>query len=389
MARSFKVDVKPAVLAWARKSANLRVDEVAAKLQLEEGRVREWEAGESQPTLAQLRKLGKVVRRPLAVLLIAEPPEDGQALKDFRSASSLGETSTALRFALRDAEERREIALELVGSLPDAVGAFDVSAQLDEHPEDVARRIRAALNVHLDEQLAARDAYAGLALWRRAVEGCGVLVFSFSGVDFHEARGFSLSAQPLPVVATNSKDAPSGRTFTLLHELAHIAVRSGEVLCDLSAHDTAAASTETWCNHVAGAVLVPRDALLAEPLVRVADDETEWTTSDISALARRYSVSREVIVRRLLILGKTSPDHYAEWRGRFNDEYAEYARKLDASSGGPTYMTKVVSQLGRLYPRLVLTAHDREAITTSAASGYLGVKVNHFDSLQAELRKAS
>jgi Zn-dependent peptidase ImmA (M78 family) len=61
------------------------------------------------------------------------------------------------------------------------------------------------------------------------------------------------------VVALNTRDAPQARTFTLLHELAHIALRTGEALCDLTEQTPADARVEVFCNHVAGAALQPRD----------------------------------------------------------------------------------------------------------------------------------
>lgn len=385
MAASFKVEVNPAVLIWARRSAGFRPDEVAKKLGLEEPRIRAWEAGDEAPTIAQLRRLGEAYHRPLAVFLLDKPPADDQAMSDFRSAANIGETSPALRLALRNALERREVALELRAEVAESIGSFDVVARPEEDPEEVAGRIRDALGVGLAEQFRFKHAEAAFPRWRGAIESTGVLVFGLPGVDVHEARGFSFSDRPLPVVAINSKDAPSARVFTLMHEVCHIALHSGEVLCDLSDDETASMEIERFCNHVAGAVLVPREAFLKEAAVAIATSLTLWDASNVQALARRYSVSREVILRRLLILGRTNRKHYADWRAKFRAEAVAYSRKLAESTGGPTYRTKVISQLGRLYSRLVIDAHNREAITTSAASSYLGVKVKHLEPLAAEL----
>jgi Zn-dependent peptidase ImmA (M78 family) len=385
MAASFQVDVAPDVLVWARRTAGYRHDDVAKALRLDPDRVHAWEAGEEQPTFVQLRKLAKLYHRPLAALLLPEPPAGAPTVHDFRAPAEQGEMSPPLRLALRAARERRGVAVALLEGSPPAARAFDVQAAIDHDPEHVGERIRAALGVTLEDQQALDRPESGLVLWRSAAEARGVLVFGLSGVDVHEARGFSISDLPLPVVALNTRDAAQARTFTLLHELAHIALRTGEALCDLTEHTPADARVEVFCNHVAGAALVPRDALLSEPRVRAAGPQTAWAEREVNILGRRYAVSREVILRRLLILGRTSRAHYASWRELFQTEQRAYRDRLAQSEGGPAYITKKVSQLGRLYPRIVFDAHNREAITTSAASDYLGVKVKHFDALAAEV----
>ncbi|MFW6031649.1 MAG: ImmA/IrrE family metallo-endopeptidase [Myxococcota bacterium] len=384
MPASFKVDVQPAVLVWARRTAGYRLDEIAEKLKASEEVVRAWEAGDERPTFVQLRHLARHYHRPVAALLLAEPPDERETVHDFRRPAEVGELRPELRFAIRDARERREVALELQEALDEPLEQFETTARLDDDPEEVGGRLRAALGVELADQQAATSAHGALNLWRTAAERRGVLVFGISRVEIHAARGFSISDRPLPVVGLNSKDAPQGRLFTLAHELTHLALRTGEALCDLSDQEAADPRVETFCNHVAGAALVPRDALMAEEAVRSANARTRWSEADVRGLSRRFSVSREVILRRLLILGRTSKQHYSEWRKLFRQEQQAYRRKLSESEGGPAYITTKVAQLGRLYPRIVLEAHGREAITTSTASQYLGVKVKHFDSLSAE-----
>lgn len=379
MAATFKVDVKPSVLVWARTSAGLRRDESARKVGVDEDRIAEWEEGREQPSLAQLRKLGEAYRRPLSVFLLDAPPSDGQAIKDFRNADRSGSFSGALRLALREARERRDIAAELVTSEDADVATFALTASISEDPETVAARIRSALGVSLEEQRAFGS--GALARWRVAIESLGVLVFGFASVEVDEARGFALTEGAMPAIGLNNQDSPNARSFTLMHELTHVALRAGDALCDVVAETSDA--TEVFCNHVAGAVLVPRTALLSAPEVSRSVGRQSWDDTEIRALASRFSVSREVVLRRLLIADRMSARHYGEWRARLNAEHAGSTKKRQ--KGGPSYPTKMASQLGKLYTHLVLAAHTREAITSSAASSYLGVKIDHF----AELARAT
>lgn len=314
---------------------------------------------------------------------LPEPPQTWQPLRDFRSADQVGELTPGLRYALRLAHERRQVAVELYAGSAD-VASFDVTSSLDEDAEEFATRIRDALHIRDEAQPALETVGASLNFWRSAAEAQGVLVFGFPSVAVAEARGFSLSGQTLPVVGLNNNDSPTGRAFTLAHELAHVALRSGESLCDFS-DDTSDPEVERFCNHVAGALLVPARMLLAIPTVRSADSSRTWSEAEASQLAREFRVSREVILRRLLILGRTNQLHYSDWRKLFAAEYEKYKSKMDEGTGGPDYATKTLGQLGRLYASLILSAYGRNAIRTSSASAHLGVKVQHFGSLAAGL----
>ncbi len=378
VAASFPVEVVPDVLIWMRKAAGLRPDEVARKLSVDEASVRSWEAGIASPTLSHLRKLCKIYRRPLAAFLLDAPPPGKQTLRDFRRAFEAGDITPELRNAFREVEERRSIAIELQDALREEVSSFDEHASLDDDPELTAARLRAALAFTPADQRALRSDYEALSRWRQAVEARGVLVFGFASVDEHEARAFSLSESPLPAIALNNKDAPYGRLFSLLHELTHIALRSGFSLCDLSDEDGSDPRVEQFCNHVAGAMLVPEHMLLEVPEVARATSRTTWTADQVQMLARAFQVSREVVLRRLLILERTNRTHYEEWRERLR---TEPKRK----TGGGSYYANRISQLGRLYPHLVFAAHERELISSSSASTFLETKINHFEKLIAQL----
>lgn len=78
--------MEPSVIAWARVRAGYHeVDLAAKRLSVSEATLRSWESGEKQPTIKQLRNMTRVYHRPLAVLLLPEPPKDFDAISDFRT----------------------------------------------------------------------------------------------------------------------------------------------------------------------------------------------------------------------------------------------------------------------------------------------------------------
>jgi transcriptional regulator with XRE-family HTH domain len=104
--------VRPALLLWAREKAGLQPEEAAAKLRIDADRLREWERGEERPSIAQLRKLGELYNRPLAVFFLPEPPRDFDPQREFRRLPGVTpqNESPELRQLLRVAIFRLEAA---------------------------------------------------------------------------------------------------------------------------------------------------------------------------------------------------------------------------------------------------------------------------------------
>src|ERR1700720_3185316 len=110
----------PSLLIWARESASLSQELVAKRLSVKVERIRAWEAGEEHPSLAQLRNFAATTKRPLAVFYLAEPPQNFDALHDFRAGTAgvvRPRMTPELAFEIRRAYDRREWALELMSDL--------------------------------------------------------------------------------------------------------------------------------------------------------------------------------------------------------------------------------------------------------------------------------
>jgi len=391
MTASVKALVKGDLLVWARVSAHLNVEEAARKAQVKEKQLVAWEIGESQPSIPQLRKLGRVYKRPLAVFYLPKPPKGFDTLRDFRRLPQdmVGRQSPELAFEIRRARSRREIALdlyqELVGEDPKA---FSATARADEDPETVAVRLREHLGVKLGEAASWRTVYDAFNRWRNALEETGVLVFQAEDVQVSEVRAFSLSEVLFPVVVVNIKDAVVGRIFSMLHEAAHLMLREGG-LCDFEEESARAQERiEVFCNRVAGATLMPQASVLAEEVVR-QHKGMQWFDDEIALLAQRYRVSREALVRRLLVLGKTSEGFYRRKRKQLQAaneaqrEEIEQRKALGVETGGfapPDRMA--VSKAGPFFVRLVLDSYHQEKITANDLSSFLEVRLKHIPKIE-------
>lgn len=386
MAKRIQALITPEVLKWAREDAGFSLEEAAKAAQVAVGQLQRWERGEINPTINQLRKLANKYKRPLAVFYLPKPPKDFQAMRDFRRLSGevADNESPPLRLAIRRAAYRRDIAIDLYGALGEELPRLGFTASFTDDAEEVATRLRSHLRVTLSRQAAWRSPYEVFNRWRGLVEAQGVLVFQFPGVEIDEARGFSIAESPLPVIAINVRDSPRGRVFSVLHELAHVALRAGG-LCDFKEHRGGGPEEqriEVYCNRVAGAVLVPRRELLEDLVVRQHGRSSRWADAELRQLSDRFGASREAILRRLLILNRTTESFYQDKRQEF---LREYQRLRERSEGGPTPERKALSQVGPSFARLVLAGYNQERITSSRVSDYLEVRLNYLPKIEAML----
>ena len=389
MVRSVEAIVNPDLLAWARKESGLTVDAAAKKVNVKPDRLESWESGELRPTVKQLRKLANAYKRPLAVFYLPKPPDGFAPLTDYRQLPGdvPVEESPQLRYEIRRAYHRREIAIELFEAVSDSPPVLRKEVNIEDDPEDLAMQIRDILGVSYDDQTTWRrqGRYKPFNEWRSTLERIGVLIFQAEKVELEEMRGFSISEKPFPAIVVNIKDSPSGRVFTIMHELIHILLED-RGLCNLQGEaklPAAARKVEVFCNRVAGAVLVPRSHLLREETVRAKGTRDSWSDDELKDLAYRYGVSREVILRRLLICGRTSKSFYEEKRQEvFLKEKAETPERTGESWGPPPH-TSAISRAGKLFVRLVLENYYKENITLSEVSEYLGVRLKHLRSIEA------
>lgn len=393
MARSIPAQVKPSVLQWARRTIDLTEVAAARKIGVNEERLTAWESGDEPPTIAQLRKASEVYKRPLAVFFLAEPPADFDTLRDFRrlDGAEPGAWSPALHDEFRRAHEQRGTLLELA-DIDDVEPAADWRIDPLPGTDDAiakAGRDRILGVGPLSLPGAGDKPYEHLNTWVAALEASGVLVMATSGgrVLVQEMRAFSLYFDTIPVIMVNGADSPRGRLFSLLHEYAHLLLHS-EGLCDLTTDRRATTpirQLEARCNALAGSILMPRDAVLAQPLVQSHRAEgSPWTYVELRRAAAPFGVSAEAFLRRLVTLGHVSELFYAERREEFLRAYeADAARER---AGGGNWYRNAVRDKGKGFVRLVADAHKRRVIDTYTATTFLDVKARQIGRLAQEAR---
>jgi Zn-dependent peptidase ImmA (M78 family) len=367
--KSFNVSIEPDVLIWARKSIGMSIDAVAKKIKgIAINTLKEWEKKDSgvKPTFAQVEKLSKVYRRPLSAFLLPAPPKEPPFPQDFRTfpteEKQLLKPKTYL--AIRKAKRFQYSAVELIRELGEESKKLTIKANLSDNPETLAEKVRVQFGIKGVTPLTSLTKETALDEWIKLLENNGILVFQISITMNKEIRGFSLIDEDVPAIVLRRSDETSAKIFTLFHELAHLLLREGGI-CDLEESDI---SHEKFCNHFAGAFLVPEDELLNHSIVKTNMTLREWPENLLRDIARDFNVSKEVILRRLLILGLTTKNYYLkkhrEWKSKYKEPFGR---------GKKDEIKICIKERGRKYISMALDAYERRRIDEMQAADYLGI----------------
>jgi len=387
---SARANINPDILTWARQTIGLDIEKSAKKIAVKKELLEQWESGEKRPTINQLRKAANAYKRSLAVFFLPAPPSVPKMSADFRLLPENIDynLSPNLLLDIRLCNRKRDIAVELSKMNELKVEPQLSTANLNDDIEELAQRERNFLKIDLDTQFTSNDLYLVLKMWKRALEGKGILVFQSSGASLDDMRGYSFFADEYPYIIINPKDAPNARIFSLFHEYCHLLLRNGGI-CDMYESeygDSYISRFEVFCNHFAAAFLIPKDDLLEEAIVKANHNPDQWSDDSIRKLASKYKVSREVMIRRLTTLECATLRLYREKRQQFIQEM-KLKKGSDKDIIVPQYR-QALSRNGEMYTSLVIDSFRNHNINISDVSDYLGIRLKHLPKIESEIMHA-
>lgn len=379
--KSLEVNIEPKILKWARESIGKTVGEVAKKIKVDQDTINKWESGEKNPTKIQLEKLSNIYKRPIAVFFLSQPPKGLPLPRDFRTLpNERRETfSSDILLAIRRARRLQSLTLELTKNLSKELSLKIGKASLTDNPEKLAEKERDRLGIKVETQFEWKDEKYALKNWQKSIEILGILV-SQMGLKLEEARAFSLLDNSLPVIVLNSRDSIRGRIFSLFHEYGHILLNNAGI-CDMKEQNDYSyqgMEIEKFCNHFAGTFLVPKNELLNHELVISRGYQETWPDDDLEELGKYFKVSREVILRRLLIIGRCSNKFYKLRHRQWKEEIFKqprFARRLHPAR-------KCIQENGTPFTSLVVESYKAERITYKDAADYLSTRVRYLENIE-------
>lgn len=389
--------VSPSVLAWARDTAGLSIEEAANRIGLTEARgitgpnrLRDIEQGKTVPSRPLLVRMAKQYRRPLVSLYLPEPPAQGDRGQDFRTLPTEvpREANAFLDALIRDIQARQGIVRSTLELEDEAVPLkFVGSSKLSDGVEAVAARIKERLGLTASAYRSLRTPEEAFAHLRGLVERSGIFVLlvgnlgsHHSSIDVDVFRGFAIADRIAPFVVINDQDAATAWSFTLLHEVAHIWL--GETGISGS---YAGIALEKFCSDVASTILLEGTELLSVSI----RDRTDANTiiADIAEFARSRNVSQSLVAYRLMRAGRLSEATWLQvnsalrrlWSQSRSDQRARAREK----EGGPSYYVVRRHRLGNALLAFTERMVRDGSLTHTKAARVLGVKVTNLETLFA------
>lgn len=379
--KSLEIQVSPAVLKWAREAAGWTVKETAKKVGVGVETIQKWESGEAPVSLPTLEKLATYFKRPLAAFFLPKPPPEPPLPTDFRVLPGKARSfSKMTRLAIRRARRQQAIAAELMEGLGLEAKAKIGKANLTDRPEEVAREERKRLKVGIQEQLDWANPYRALEAWRNRVESLNILVLQIP-MPVEDVRGFSIGDKKPPAIIVSSSDAIHARIFTLFHELAHLVLRKPGICTpeDALIHSGNGGGVERWCNHFAGALLVPEELLQSDRDVKAIARSGGISSELLSKVSQRLKVSRHAILIRMLSSQLISKKRYQEEIANLQLE----RRAVKQAGFALPPPRRCLQEKGRRFVSLVVESNQKELITYSEVADYLSIRLKHLQKVQA------
>ncbi len=379
----FMEGVNPEVLVWARLRSSYSVEEAQRNVSSRPNALAEWESGESYPTYRQLEALANKYGRPVALFFFPEPPDEPPIDRRFRTFPNkeFRKLSPRIVKLIRQGVVRQLALYELFGSTQSSTSSIvdKLNFSVGSDPKVAAEQARSALSVSLTEQLRWRKDVVALRQWRNAIEDAGIYVFKHPFKD-KNVDGFCLHDPLFPVIYLNSSQDKTRQIFTLLHELAHLLLRSsGIVQRDQSYVDTLKGKSydiERFCDRFAAEFLLP-EAQFNLDATNLAHNSL---VSRATILSKDYSVSRIAVLYRLRNLGHISKSEFDKAFPILTKRKAESDKTNDNSE--PYYYTNIKSYLGNKFLNAVFEQYYDGACTLSQLSDYLGVKSKNISKLE-------
>lgn len=389
-----KADITPNVLKWARESARMSEETAAAKVSVSIDKLKEWEGGESQPTIRQAQTLAKAYKRPFALFFLPEIPRDFQPLQDFRKKGSqvLG---TASIFIIREIQQKQawisNVSEENNEPKLPFVGRFSIK----DNPMKVAEDILKTFSINPAHYKTDNP----IKEWIDKAESNGIFISRTSFIhtrlklDSEEIQGFAIADPFAPFVFINSDDWNAPQLFTLVHELAHIWIAetgiSNDIEPELKNKDKFH-PIELFCNEVAANALIPQN------FISNLDKSTFDNSKEVFKVAKLLGVSSFAFLVRALNLNLISPSVYQKLKREADIDFKAFLKqeaekkarqKEKIKKGGPDYFLLQLNRNSRLFTQTVLDAFRGGFIEPTLASNLLNVQINKFQKLEAQLYK--
>jgi len=312
MARS-DANINKETLEFICSQIGVTVSFLSNRTRYDEERVSAWldAASADFPTINQAKGLAKVLKVPFAGLYMNKDNLPIKQLPKLRNLRRLpykfAIDNSSLNLAVVELIRYHDFLISSesemnIKTVPLSFPIISNTASVFEY----AKLIREFFELKLNDQFELTSSRQFYLYVRQKIERRGIFVHCFTGVDVETVRGISIFNDIAPIIGINDNDRYPAKTFSIIHELVHILKRQS-TLCNEMVDSFSSSNEEVFCNAVAGEVLVPTTSLNS---YLTGKKITDISLADIEIIAGRFSISKEVIIRRLLDIKQFTQDEY-------------------------------------------------------------------------------
>jgi len=368
----------PEILTWARTRIGLSPNEAESLTGIAAERIMEWELAREAPALSDLQDLAEVYDCPVGYFFLDSPPEEKQPL-DFRGLTA--EKTEALSYEthlhLRQFLSLIDYLACLVESLQLPREIHIDTVDIDEPVQSVAERERKRFAFTSETRREWGSPNDAFDFWRGAIDSSGVFVITLR-LKAGEVRGASRWESPhAPAILVNHSDmeAATGRTFTLLHEWAHLLVKRSGLVCDFRGQ-AKGASIERFANRFAAEVLLRRKELeIYLKRENLLARRPHWGDSLLDEIRRNFMVSRDVIAILLEEMQLAPSGFYRGKRAAWDQRKPFFRAAKGVGRSRSTKAERRLLEIGRPSANLISLGYERGAVSKLDLAEILDMKV--------------
>ncbi|MBI4556586.1 MAG: ImmA/IrrE family metallo-endopeptidase [Candidatus Hydrogenedentes bacterium] len=223
--------------------------------------------------------------------------------------------------------------------------------------------------------------------WRHQIEDLGIFCFVMR-LPTSEVRGASYwGKRGAAFILVNSEDAEAatGRTFTLLHEYAHLMLHEN-LVCDFRGSKNGA-KIERFANGFAAAMLLDRSELSASlKELDATQFRSQWGDAMLDRIREPFRVSRDVVAIYLEELGLAPKGLYNERRGVWSKRKA-FGRSA-AGRVGRNLTAQRLRMVGNTLAKVLSSKQAEATLSALDLAEVLDVKVERVPAVLQAFRHA-
>lgn len=384
-------------LAYICRGKGVSCDFIANKTKISATKLALWltPTDSALPTIKQAKKLASCLHIPFAGLYMNSDDIPLRKIPNVRNMRTMRGTSSsddsALNVAMIDVLLERDFLLNANDELGLTTKPFLPVVPKGNDPQVWANAIREHFSISLEQQYKCNSTRQFYLYLREKIEAGGVFIHCFTDVPIDIARGFAIYCTDLPIIGINDEDRPPAKSFSIIHELVHLYKRESSLCNDMN-NTVATKGEEVFCNAVAGELLVPQDAI--NIALSRNNYSVPYSKEDVKQLADRFSVSREVIIRRLLDLNKISKIEYDTYADLFKQEIDDERerQRADRRNGIQNGIPRNISReaIDRTSPavsKVLYRGYGEEIYSKQDIARHLNIDQKHINKFLMEVAK--